>query len=195
MRPTPFSPLPRFIRLLPLLVLAGLAFPAGADDAAAPEATPPAADPRAHLIAAAREIMGAQTYCALVTLDESGAPQIRTMNPFPPDEDMSVWMATNTRSLKVRQIRRDPRVVVYYSNHAEAIGYVALHGRAELVDDMKEILKRKRAYWDQAFPGLKNLVLIKVVPERIDVVNYKAGTQQDPETWRPPSIDFGPARP
>jgi general stress protein 26 len=192
MRATPSSPLSRFLRLLPPLTLALLVAPAGADDAAAPQTTPPT-DERAHLIAAAREIMGAQTYCALVTLDESGAPQIRTMNPFPPDEGMNVWMATNTRSLKVRQIRRDPRVVVYYSNHAQAIGYVALHGRAELVDDMKEILKRKRAYWDQAFPGLKNLVLIKVVPERIDVINYKAQTQQDPETWRPPSIEFGPA--
>jgi general stress protein 26 len=183
------------VRLLPLLILAVPTSAAWADDTASPPKTPPVTDERAHLIAAAREIMGAQTYCALVTLDESGAPQVRTMNPFPPDENMTVWMATNTRSLKARQIRRDPRVVVYYANHAEAIGYVALHGRAVLVDDMQEILKRKRAYWDQAFPGLKNLVLIKVVPERIDVLNYKAGTKPNPETWRPPSIDFGPAEP
>jgi hypothetical protein len=160
MRPTPVSRLPLFVRLLPLLILAVPTSAAWADDTASPPKTPPVTDERAHLIAAAREIMGAQTYCALVTLDES-----------------------------------DPRVVVYYANHAEAIGYVALHGRAVLVDDMQEILKRKRAYWDQAFPGLKNLVLIKVVPERIDVLNYKAGTKPNPETWRPPSIDFGPAEP
>ena len=57
---------------------------------------------------------------------------------------------------------------------------------------MAEILKRKRAYWDQAFPGLKNLVLIKVVPERLDVLDYAAGTQPSSETWRPPSVEFGP---
>jgi hypothetical protein len=39
---------------------------------------------------------------------------------------------------------------------------------------------------------LKNLVLIKVVPERLDVLDYKAGTQANPETWRPPSVEFGP---
>ena len=137
--------------------------------------------------------MTAQTYCALITIDETGRPQVRTMNPFPPDEDMTVWFATNTRSLKVQQMRKDPRVTLYYADHAKATGYVALAGKAELIDDMAEILKRKRAYWDQAFPGLKNLVLIKVVPERLDVLDYKAGTQPSSETWRPPSVEFAPA--
>ncbi len=52
--------------------------------------------------------MTAQTYCALITIDETGRPQVRTMNPFPPDEDMTVWFATNTRSLKVQQMRKRP---------------------------------------------------------------------------------------
>jgi len=149
----------------------------------------PAAPPdRAKVLAAAREIMGAQQYCALTTLDEAGLPQTRTMNPFPPDEGMVVWMATNLNTRKVAQIRRDPRVALYYSNHGTAIGYVAITGRAELVTDMKEVLARKRAYWDQAFPGLKDIVLIKVVPERIDVLNYKQGVIADRGTWRTASI-------
>jgi general stress protein 26 len=150
------------------------------------------ADERARLVAAAREIMAAQTYCALVTIDETGRPQVRTMNPFPPEEDMTVWFATNTRSRKVREMRRDPRVALYYSDHKNAIGYVQITGRAVLVEDMQEVLKRKRAYWDQAFPGLENIVLIKVVPERLDVLNYKAGVQADPSTWRTPSIELVP---
>jgi general stress protein 26 len=158
--------------------------------ARAQEKPPSPPDERARLIAAAREIMGAQTYCALVTVDETGRPQVRTMNPFPPEDDMTVWFATNTRSRKVREMRRDPRVALYYADHENAIGYVQVTGRAVLVDDMQEILKRKRAYWDQAFPGLKNLVLIKVVPERLDVLNYKAGAQADPETWRTPSVEM-----
>ena len=177
------------------LVLLTLCAPAPAEDTPPAKPAAPAQDERARLVAAAREIMGAQTYCALVTIDETGRPQVRTMNPFPPEEDMTVWFATNTRSRKVREIRRDPRVTLYYSDHKTAIGYVALQGKAVLVEDMQEILKRKRAYWDQAFPGLKNLVLIKVVPERLDVLNYKAGTKTEPETWRTPSIELGPAPP
>jgi general stress protein 26 len=158
--------------------------------ALAQEKPPAPADERARLVAAAREIMAAQTYCALVTLDETGRPQVRTMNPFPPEDDMTVWFATNTRSRKVREIRHDSRVALYYSDHENAIGYVQVTGRAVLVDDMQEILKRKRAYWDQAFPGLKNLVLIKVVPERLDVLNYESGLPVDPETWRTPSVEL-----
>jgi general stress protein 26 len=175
----------RFPQLLSLLALLAPCAALAQDKAPSP------ADERARLIAAAREIMGAQTYCGLVTMDETGRPQVRTMNPFPPEEDMTVWFATNTRSRKVREMRRDPRVALYYSDHKNAIGYVQITGHAVLVDDRQEILKRKRAYWDQAFPGLKNLVLIKVVPERLDVLNYKAGTQADPETWRTPSIGLG----
>jgi general stress protein 26 len=161
-----------------------LASPALAAAQDKPQASP---DP-AKVVAAAREIMGAQQYCGLITVDGTGRPQIRTMNPFPPDEEMVVWMATNPRSRKADEIRKDPRVSLYYSDHAKAIGYVAITGRAVLVDDMKEVLKRKRAYWDQAFPGLKNIVLIKVVPERIEVVNYKQGLNGDTVTWRAPSI-------
>jgi general stress protein 26 len=178
------------LRLVSLVALLALAVPSAAP---AQDRPPSSADERARLIAAAREIMAAQTYCALVTLDETGRPQVRTMNPFPPEDDMTVWLATNTRSRKVREMRRDPRVTLYYADHAKAIGYVTLAGRAVLVEDMQEILKRKRAYWDQAFPSLKNLVLIKVVPERLDVLNYKAGTKPDGETWRTPSVELGPA--
>jgi general stress protein 26 len=172
-------------RLAAAAVMALAALPALSQEA--PKA--PALD-RDALVAAAREVMGAQKYCALITLGEDGRPEVRTMNPFPPEGDMSVWMATNTRSRKVAQIRRDPRVTLYYANHENAIGYVAVTGRAELTEEPAEIRKRKRAYWDQAFPELKNLVLIRVVPERIDVLNYKAGANGSPETWRTPTIDF-----
>src|SRR5512143_69690 len=185
-----WSAVPFRLRFAWLLSLLALATPAAA---MAQDKPPSPTDDRARLIAAAREIMGAQTYCALITIDETGRPQVRTMNPFPPEDDMAVWFATNTRSRKVREMRRDPRVALYYSDHAKAIGYVQITGHAVLVDDRQEILKRKRAYWDQAFPGLLNLVLVKVVPERLDVLNYKAGVQADPETWRTPSIELGPA--
>ena len=145
---------------------------------------------RDSLISAAREVMGMQKYCALITLDSTGQPQVRTINPFPPEEDMTVWMATNTRSRKVLEIRHDPRVTLYYADHNNATGYVAITGRATLVSDMNEIMKRKRPYWDQAFPGLKNLVLIKVVPVTLDVLNYRRGVLNDSTTWRTPSIDM-----
>ncbi len=145
---------------------------------------------RDSLIAAAREIIGAQKYCALITVDSAGRPNVRTMNPFPPDEEMNVWMATNSRSRKVQEIRNNPRVCLYYANHGTATGYVSITGKAILVDDMSEKLKRKREYWTQAFPDWKYLMLIKVVPEKIEVVNYKYGLSGGGDTWDPPAVEF-----
>ena len=145
---------------------------------------------RDSIISAAKEIIASVKYCALITIDSAGRADIRTMNPFPPEEDMSVWMATNTRSRKYAEIKNNPNVTLYYANHSKADGYVAIIGKAVLVDDQSEILKRKRDYWDQAFPDKKYLVLIKVVPERLEVINYKRKLYNSEITWSVPFIDF-----
>jgi general stress protein 26 len=145
---------------------------------------------RDSLLSAAREIMGMQKYCALITVDSAGRPHARTMNPLPPEEDMTVWVATNSRSRKVEEIRKNPSVCLYYADHKEARGYVAITGKAVLVDDMAEKQKRKRDYWDQAFPDWKYLILIKIIPEQLDVLNYKRGGKNEPVTWRVPSVAF-----
>lgn len=163
-----------------------------ATDAFAQEKRAPV--PRDSVIAAALELIGQQHYCALITVDSSGQPQVRTMNPFPPEEDMTVWIATNSRSRKVREIQHNPRVTLYYADHAKATGYVAIAGRAVLVDDMNEKLKRKRAYWKESFPDWNYLILIKVIPERMDVLNYKHHVLGDSVTWRTPTVEFGAAK-
>jgi general stress protein 26 len=145
---------------------------------------------RDTIITAAREIIATQKYCALITIDSTGKPDVRTMNPFQPEEDMSVWMATNSRSKKVQEIKNNQHVTLYYSDHTNAIGYVAINGRAVLVDDVAEKMKRKRGYWDQAFPDFKYLMLIKVIPEKIEVINYKHNLNNDPQTFEAPSVEF-----
>jgi general stress protein 26 len=183
-------------RLGQWVVSAGLLLSSSLLTAGSAPGEEPAAPPsREKVIASARELIGTLKFCALITVDANGQPQVRTMNPFPPEDDMSVWMATTTKSRKYAEIQKNPRVTLYYANHAEATGYVSLAGKAVLLDDMQEILKRKRAYWDQAFPGLKNLVLIQVVPERLEVVYYKDSLPSDPVTFAPTAIDFKPAKP
>ena len=56
------------------------------------------------------------------------------MNPFPPEDDLTVWMATNSRSRKVREIRDNPNVCLYYADHQTATGSVAISGTAVLVE-------------------------------------------------------------
>lgn len=142
------------------------------------------------MIAAAREIIGAQTYCAIVTVDESGRPQARTMNPFPPEDDLTVWMATNSRSGKVQEIRANPQVCLYDADHKESTGSVVIAGRAELVDETSEKEKRQRDYWKEAFPDWKYLLLIEVIPEKVKVLNYDRGLTNEGDTWQTPSVEL-----
>jgi len=149
---------------------------------------------RAELITAARAIMTAARYCALITLDSSGRPQARTLDPFPPDENMVVWLGTNPRSRKVAAIRRNPRVNLYYFDREEQ-AYVTISGVARLVNDEKEKAKRWKDEWKEFYPNRdKDYLLIVVQPERLEVVNVNKGIAGDPITWKPPSVSFSTLR-
>lgn len=145
---------------------------------------------RDTVIVAAREIIMETTYCALVTIDSTGQPQIRTMNPFPLNEEFITWFATSRTSRKVAEIKNNPRVSVYYANHISAKGYVSITGTAEVIDNKELLMKMKRAYWE-GIPDWQNMfVLLKITPVTMDVINYRHGLNNDPKTFRAPSITF-----
>lgn len=146
---------------------------------------------RDELITAARETMSTARYCALITLDSSGRPQARTLDPFPPDENMVVWLGTNPRSRKVAAIRRNPHVALYYFDR-ESQAYVTIYGIARLINDPKAKLKWWKDEWKDFYPDrTKDFLLIRVTPEKLEVVNVKKGIVSDPHTWKPPSARFG----
>ena len=145
---------------------------------------------RAQLIAAAREIMGTAHNCALITMDGGGRMRARAMDPFLPDDRMIVWLATNPKSLKVREIRRHPKVTLYYFERDEQ-AYVSLSGTARLVNDPKEKDRRWKDEWKAFYPNRRrDYLLIAVEPERLEVVNVKKGIVGDPITWTPPTVEF-----
>lgn len=146
--------------------------------------------PQEALLNAAREIMTAAQYCALSTARDSGAPSIREMDPFPPDEGMNVWLGTNRNSRKIREIEGNPEVSLFYAAPGGR-GYVTISGRALLVDDEKEKESRWKPAWDAFYADrVSEFILIKVVPERLEVLDFRNGIAGDPATWEAPSIQF-----
>ena len=147
------------------------------------------------LLTAARAIIEAADYCALITLDESGRPQVRTMDPFAPDDGMVVWFGTRRGSRKVEHIRRDPRVTVYYEA-AGGAGYVSISGIAHLVEDPSEKAGRWKEGWEEFYEDPESdYLLIEVRPEVLEIIDYSRGIVGDRDTWRVPSVQFvsGPA--
>lgn len=145
---------------------------------------------RTKNISIAKEIMNGADNCTLITLDNEGRPRARTMDPFTPEEDLTVWFGTNPKSRKVDQIKNDPRVTLYYYDRS-AVGYVMIQGTAELVNNKAA----KKQYWKERWTAFypdndENYLLIKVSPNQLELVSYKHGVEGDSIHWTPPIIDF-----
>jgi general stress protein 26 len=162
-----------------------------AQEADAPEAVDTAEISRADLIIAAREIMEAAANCALITVDADGAPHARAMDPFAPEEDMTVWFGTNPNSRKVAHIREDPRVTLYYFDRP-SISYVTIHGTARLVDDPAEKALRWKEDWAAFYPNQDEAyMLIEVTPNRLEVVSPPRQILGEDAAWAVPATELG----
>lgn len=143
----------------------------------------------AAILRAAREVMAAAQFCALITLDEEGRPQARVMDPTAPDARMVVTLMTNPASRKVAQIERDPRVTLFYFDPASP-GYVTILGRAVPIADADEKRRRWVERWSPHIASPEEALLYEIVPDRIEVVSISHGVVGDRGTWTPPSVEL-----
>jgi len=145
---------------------------------------------KVELMTAAREIMTAAGTCALITLDKEGRPRVRVMDPFNPESDFTIWFGTNPKSRKVDQIKKNPKVTLYYLD-SDASGYVMIHGIAQLINGQKEKEKYWKDAWKNFYPNKpEDYLLIKVSPEWMEVISVTRGINGDPTTWKPPIVLF-----
>ena len=138
----------------------------------------------------AREIIVDAGNCALITLDENGAPSVRAMDPFLPENDFTIWLGTNSKSRKVDQIKSDPRVTLYYFD-VNASAYVTIRGNAEIVNSTKEKKNRWKKAWEAFYPDFpEGFSLIKVSPVWLEVISEKHGVLGDSISWQVPKHLF-----
>ncbi len=142
------------------------------------------------LLKAAREMISGIRFCALITLDEKGHPEVRTMDPFLPDSNMVVWFGTNINSRKVQEIKNNSKATVYYQAENGA-GYVVLKGNAYWVDDLQFKSKYWKSDWEAFYPESKeNYTLIKFAPFHLEIVDYRHEIVGDSVTWEVPNLEL-----
>ena len=171
------------MKLLHFVLLSVLTFERVALAAAAPD--------RAHVLEAARDVMEKARYCTLITL-HAGQPQARIVDPFEPDETMTIWMATHRLTRKVGEIRRNPRVTLHYFDTTR-MAQVTLVGRAKIVDDPDEKKKRWKADWKPFYQDENrgsDYLLIRFTPQRLEIFSEPHELRNDPVNWRPVTITF-----
>ena len=125
------------------------------------------------LLTIARTIIDSAKCRIFITVDENGKPQARTMSPFPPEENMIIWLGTSVNSRKVKQIKNNPQVMVYYYD-PDGLSYVSVAGTAALVDDPEKKAHYWREGWTRYYPDPeKDYILIQVTPERMEICSFK----------------------
>ena len=142
---------------------------------------------RAAILEAATDIMRLARYCTLVTLGADGRPQARIVDPFAPEADLTIWIATNPLTRKIQDIRRDPRVTLLYFNQAKS-EYVTVLGTARIETDARLKAGRWKAEWAGLYKNDNrgdDYVLLRVQPTRLEVSSVERGLQNDEKTWRP----------
>jgi len=115
----------------------------------------------------ARAIVDSARCRVLVTVDEEGKPHAREMSPFRPEDNWVIWLGTSPVSRKVKQIEKNPNVVVLYYD-TKGLSYVSVSGKAHLINDPDLKNKYWVKGWEQFYPDRDTgYILIKVVPEKL----------------------------
>ena len=128
---------------------------------------------RDSLLTIAQTIIDSARSRTLVTVDENGKPQARTMHVFPPEENMVIWLGTSTRSRKVKQIKNNPNVMVFYFD-TKGRSYVSVAGKASIVNDPEKKAHYWKKSWIRYYPNPeKDYILIEVTPNRLEICSYK----------------------
>jgi len=143
-----------------------------------------------ELLTTARAIMKEADYCFFMTHGESSEINARLMHPFEPDGEFNVWLGASPSSRKVREVLKENNVTLAFIN-PRSTAYVTIVGTAAL--DSNVDLKRKywRAYWTDMYPGgpeNQEYILIKVIPYRIELMNFAESALPQPFGLKPQGL-------
>lgn len=136
-----------------------------------------------HVLAVVKNTLQSAEFCFLIDVNTEGRANARLMEPFPPEDDLTLWFGTHPKSRKIEELKRDNHLTVAYQ-FPDELAYITLFGTGEIVRD--EILRRQywREGWESFFPGGPggdHYVLIRFVPARIEIVNHKRQIFAQPE--------------
>jgi general stress protein 26 len=150
-----------------------------------------------RLLRAASDTMEKVADCWAATSSEAGGVNVRVVGPIlgvPGEEDWTIWFATWRTSRKAADIHRSGQLTLGYQYHPER-AYVALVGRAALVEDRREIRDRWLESWRLYFPGGPDdpdTIFVRMNTHRIELC--VPGVSPEPFGSRPSVIERGDDR-
>jgi general stress protein 26 len=127
-----------------------------------------------RLLAGAAKAIASVRYCWLLTEAEMGGASARPMGRVLADPDNNHWtirLVTDGRSRKACDIRRADKVGLIFQHDPDA-AFVALTGRAALLERASEVRRFWKAAYDVYFPSeadRANAAFVEVNVERMEL--------------------------
>ena len=143
-----------------------------------------------QILKTADSIMQSAYYTTLITLDAKNQPRARVVEPFLPKKNYVIWIATNPKTRKAKQIKRNSKATLHYFDKNK-LAYVSLMGNAFLVNDdtSKETIWKEG--WERFYPNKKlDYLLIKFIPTTIELISITDGYTGDKNTWMPHQVNL-----
>jgi general stress protein 26 len=125
--------------------------------------------------------MAAVSFLATVEGDQ---PCMRAMTHFI-DADGVIWYPTLRHSAKVRQIEKNPKVVVSFFDPGGRSAPVSVYGIADIITDPDTLVAVWQCYDPSiqsivpARPGSANFAFIKITPQRSVANTYRQTPRQE----------------
>jgi len=128
-------------------------------------------------------IMKKNSLHAYLATCEGDQPRVRPVSPVVED-DLSVWVATNSDSRKVKQIKQNPNICLAFVEQPEGNKSAFVIGHAEIIPD----LEQKKRVWKLASfdlfrhfpkgPESPQFCVLKIAVEKIEWWDsWESGTQ------------------
>ena len=124
------------------------------------------------------------TYFATCEADQ---PVIRSMTPIIED-DMTIWIVTFSNSRKIKQIKKNPKICLLFTEQPNGNKTALVMGKAKIIND----LKTKKYVWKIAHydpssffpkgPELPPFCVLKIIPTKIE---WWDSWKQGRKTYKP----------
>jgi general stress protein 26 len=149
-----------------------------------------------RFLAGAAKAIGRVRYCWLVTDAETGGINARPMGrvlPASGEDDWKIRFVTDGRSRKAADIRRSGSIgLIFQNDHDDA--FVALNGRAMLIERASEVDRLWKSAYDAYFPSeadRANAAFVEVNIERMEL--WIRGITPEPFGLHTTTLDRDPA--
>ena len=143
-----------------------------------------------EIIRLSKKIIKEAYFSTLITVDKNGQPRARVMEPFEPDKNFIIWLATNPKSRKVKQLKNNSRATLHYFDKNN-LGYVSLMGNAFLINDQVIKSQKFKDGWDKFYKNQKeDYLLIKFIPKTLELISIPNEFTGDSLTWKPHKVQL-----